>query len=124
MSVFLDDDTFTHAGKIKAVLAHPGLSTTQLQVNAADKGSIPGWFRPVQSWFAMSPIDGSLGFLKGLIDPNIESGEFWGPTGWGMFGEMSGAPAKITPAKLICDPEAIEMAWKESEKTTESKFAI
>eukprot|EP00466_Bigelowiella_natans_P014867 jgi/Bigna1/51616/estExt_Genewise1Plus.C_20035 len=110
-------------GKIKAVVAHPGLSSTNLQVRSQKQGkdSMPGWFGWVFGWMAMSPVDGSLGFVKGLAGKDTKSGEFIGPN---RMGELYGPPVLLTPEPYLKEENAKKALWEESEKTTGCKFEI
>lgn len=92
---------FTH---LKALLAHPGLSATQLQVTTAATGGmdLEGEFMKQ----AQSPEDGATGIIRACADPKAESGNFYGPTaGW------SGFPDLLEPEDYLSDEPNRKTNW-------------
>jgi len=88
---------------VKALLAHPGLARTNLQITTAKTGGMD-----VDSPFmqqAQSPEDGALGIIRGCMDPDAASGDFYGPKGW------TGFPELLPPEDLLLDPQNIEINW-------------
>jgi NAD(P)-dependent dehydrogenase (short-subunit alcohol dehydrogenase family) len=88
---------------VKSLLAHPGLARTQLQVTSADAGGMD-----LDSPFmqrAQSPEDGALGIIRACMDPEAESGNFYGPESW------SGFPNLLPPEDLLRDPQNIAINW-------------
>ncbi|QTN39823.1 SDR family NAD(P)-dependent oxidoreductase [Cryomorphaceae bacterium] len=98
------------AGKnnILCMIAHPGLSATNLQVTTAAVGGMDG-----DSDFmsrAQSAEDGAGGIVRASIDPEAQSGDFYGPTaGW------QGYPDKLEPEENLSDPGQIELLWSACE---------
>ena len=89
---------------VKAMIAHPGLASTSLQVTTAETGgmSLGGSFMSQ----AQSAEDGALGIIRACADPEAQSGDFYGPQGW------TGFPEKLTPEDLLLDPENIRTNWQ------------
>ena len=89
---------------VKALLAHPGLAATNLQVTTADTGgmSLGGGFMSQ----AQSAEDGALGILRACADPEAASGNFYGPARW------TGFPDLLPPEDLLQDPENLRINWQ------------
>ncbi len=88
---------------VKAIVAHPGLAQTSLQVTTAEAGGMDA-----QSEFmnnAQSQEDGATGIIRGCMDPEAASGDFFGPQGW------TGFPEKLPPEELLYDPQNIAINW-------------
>ena len=89
---------------VKALVAHPGLAATELQVTTAKTGGMDADSAFMQS--AQTPEDGALGILRCCADPTAQSGDFYGPNGW------TGFPEKLTPEDLLLDPENRRVNWE------------
>lgn len=94
------------AGKtnVKPMIAHPGLSRTNLQVTTADSGGMElnGEFMGN----AQSAEDGATGILRACADPNAVAGDFFGPKAW------SGFPERLEVEDLLVDPENLRVSWE------------
>ena len=55
---------------------------------------------------AQSPEDGALGIIRGCMDPDASSGDFYGPEGW------TGFPKKLEPEALLSDPDNVRINWE------------
>ncbi|MEN0065982.1 MAG: SDR family NAD(P)-dependent oxidoreductase [Myxococcota bacterium] len=89
---------------VKALLAHPGLAATSLQVTTADSGGMD-----LQSDLmsqAQSAEDGALGILRACADPEAKSGNFYGPERW------TGFPELLPPEDALRDPENLRINWE------------
>jgi len=89
--------------QVKALLAHPGLARTNLQTTTAETGGMDADGEFMQQ--AQSPEDGALGIIRGCMDPEAVSGNFYGPKGW------TGFPELLPPEDLLLDPQNIEVNW-------------
>ncbi|MEQ9309822.1 MAG: SDR family NAD(P)-dependent oxidoreductase [Balneolaceae bacterium] len=89
---------------IKTMIAHPGLSATQLQVTTAKTGGMSDDSGLMKN--AQSPEDGATGIIRCCADPEAESGDFYGPEQW------TGFPGKLTPEDALSDPENIRVNWE------------
>ena len=71
------------AGRTTAsLIAHPGLSNTDLQtvsVRETDGGASQRFFEILAQRTGMSPADGALSQLRAAVDPHAKGGEFYGP---------------------------------------------
>ncbi len=100
---------------LKALLAHPGLAATQLQVTTSQAGGMD-----LNSPFmkqAQSPEDGATGILRACVDPHAASGDFFGPQQWAGF------PEKLEPEDYLSDPENLRIHWEGCEAAV-GVFAI
>jgi len=99
-----------------SLLAHPGLSNTDLQaVSVEGSGGAP-----VQKFFlwlthrsGMAPADGALPQLRAATDPKAHGGEFYAP----RF-VNSGAPVRRPVLRKLGMNRAIDSLWSLSERET------
>lgn len=90
---------------IISVAAHPGLARTNLQFTTAESGGIEA-DSPFMLSNAQSAEDGATGILRGCMDINAKSGDFYGPQEW------SGFPGELAPeSELICQSN-IDIFWE------------
>lgn len=97
----LDDATITN---VKALLAHPGLARTQLQVTTAEDGGMDASSPFMNN--AQSPEDGATGIIRACMDPTARSGNFYGPEQW------TGFPGLLPPEDELRSPQNIQTNWK------------
>lgn len=89
---------------VQVFLAHPGLAATSLQTTTAETGGMDmgGGFMSQ----AQSAEDGAAGIIRACVDPQAESGDFYGPPQWRGF------PEKLTPEPELSSPENIRVNWE------------
>ncbi len=75
----LHEKLSAHNPKIKALVAHPGLATTNLQDTTVSDGGMGSWFTGLFMKTGQSQEDGAIGIIKCMADPNAKSGDFIGP---------------------------------------------
>lgn len=101
--------------KAQSLIAHPGLSHTNLQVHTVEQGG-GGASGPFWAWLAkhtgMSAADGALPQLRAATDPNAQGGEFYGPR-W----VSNGAPVRKPILRPGTDAR-IKTLWEVSERET------
>jgi NAD(P)-dependent dehydrogenase (short-subunit alcohol dehydrogenase family) len=107
---------FKKSGKqAMSLLAHPGLSHTNLQVETFDRGAA-GWAGTVSKYLAarvgMEPSEGARPQIRAALDPKAEGGQFYSP----RFGN-NGAPVKH-PILRTRNKANIRKLWELSEKET------
>ncbi len=108
---------FEDAGVAAAsLIAHPGLSNTDLQATTVAEGG-GGWsapfFHSMASATGMSPQHGARPQLRAATDPGARGGEFYGP----LF--MNNGPAVRRPiVRRIGLQKAIDTLWQVSERET------
>lgn len=109
-------DAFARAGaSASSLIAHPGLSHTDLQPTTVRLGGAGGQAR-FWAWYArrfgMNPASGALPQLRAATDPRARGGEFYGPR-FTTFG-----PAVRLPVLRRGNPESIRTLWQVSERET------
>ncbi len=107
---------FKNSGKkAMSLLAHPGLSHTNLQVETFDRGAA-GWAGTVSKYLAarvgMEPSEGARPQIRAALDPKAKSGQFYGP----RYGN-NGAPVKH-PILRTRNKANIRKLWELSERET------
>ena len=83
-AVGLDSKLRAAGAPTRALVAHPGLATTDLQVNTTRQGGGRTSERYAAS-FGMTPADGALPQLRAATDPKASGGEMYAPR-WGNTG--------------------------------------
>ena len=99
-----------------SLIAHPGLSHTDLQavsVQLTGGGTSQRFFRFLARRTGMSAADGALSQLRAATDPAAKGGEFYGP----LFGN-SGPPVRKPILRTFDMYKAIAALWEVSERET------
>jgi NAD(P)-dependent dehydrogenase (short-subunit alcohol dehydrogenase family) len=99
-----------------SLIAHPGLSNTDLQavsVQLTGGGTSQRFFEFLARRTGMSPADGALSQLRAATDPAAKGGEFYGP----LFGN-SGPPVRKPIVRTVGLHKAIAVLWEVSERET------
>src|SRR5436190_13650863 len=99
-----------------SLLAHPGLSNTELQavsVQETGGGLSQRFFHGLAGRIGMAPAEGALSQLRAASDPAARSGEFYGPP-WGN----GGPPVRRPILRRIGLDRAIARLWEVSERET------
>jgi NAD(P)-dependent dehydrogenase (short-subunit alcohol dehydrogenase family) len=108
---------FERAGVVtSSLVAHPGLTNTDLQANTVRQGGASGsgefWHRLAQRT-GMSPAAGALPQLRAATDPRAKSGQMYAP----RF-INSGAPVRRPILRRFGMAKAIDTLWAVSEDET------
>ncbi len=108
-----------HGVRAQSLVAHPGISHTNLQIHTLEQGG-GGVSAPFWAWMArtvgMSAADGALSQLRAATDPKARGGEFYGPRWVGL-----GAPVRKPVLRRDID-RGIEALWLVSERETGVQF--
>jgi NAD(P)-dependent dehydrogenase (short-subunit alcohol dehydrogenase family) len=111
------DRLFRQTGAPAAsLIAHPGLSNTELQavsVKETGGGLSQRFFLMLARTVGMSPAEGALSQLRAATDPGARGGEFYGP----LF-VNSGPPVRKPVLRRLGMSRAIEVLWQVSERET------
>lgn len=115
---------FEDAGSgVKAVAAHPGFAATNL-VAAGPMTKAPS---PVRSLAAgitkligQPAAVGAWPTLRAATDPDVDGGEYFGPS-WP--GEWRGAPVRVSTSTAALDLDDARWLWEESARLTDVPFA-
>ena len=108
---------FERAGASAAsLIAHPGLSNTELQavsVRETGGGASQRFFLALARRTGMSPADGALSQLRAATDPAAKGGELYGP----LF-VNNGPPVRKPIFRRLGMDKAIARLWEVSERET------
>ena len=118
----LDEKLRSKNSKVKALLCHPGLSASNLQVATAQDSDCLSFLLALLAWGMQSLQDGSVAGIRCLCDADLASGSFLGPT-QGM-GWMRGPPELITPEAKLKSSKNLDTLWAESEAAVGERFEI
>jgi NAD(P)-dependent dehydrogenase (short-subunit alcohol dehydrogenase family) len=108
---------FSRAGvRAQSLIAHPGLSNTDLQARSVREGGA-GWagafFEALTARSGMTPLEGARPQLRAATDPRARGGELYAP----RFG--SHGPAVRRPVLRRFDlQKQIDVLWQVSERET------
>ena len=105
---------------VSSLVAHPGLSNTNLQaasVEHAGAGLQGRIWRVLARFVGLSAADGALSGLRAATDPGAGNGEFFGPR-W----NLRGAPVKVRVGDTSTAREDAERMWQISEAQTGTVF--
>lgn len=110
------DQKLREAGsRASSLIAHPGLSNTDLQSRSVEENgdSTARFFHMLASKTGMDPADGALPQLRAATDPGARGGEFYGPL-W----VNTGPPVKKPILRKIGLDRAVTRLWDVSERET------
>ncbi len=99
-----------------SMIAHPGLSNTELQDVSVDEtggGVSQRFFQVLAHRTGMAPSDGARSQLRAATDPAARSGEFYGPA----F-VNNGPPVRKPILRRLGLARAIDRLWQVSERET------
>ena len=108
------------AAPAASLVAHPGLSNTELQAVSVEEtggGLSQRFFLMLARTVGMSPREGALSQLRAATDPGAKGGEFYGP----LF-VNSGPPVRKPILRRLGMNTAIERLWQVSERETGLKL--
>jgi NAD(P)-dependent dehydrogenase (short-subunit alcohol dehydrogenase family) len=99
-----------------SLIAHPGLSNTELQAVSVEEtggGLSQRFFHMLARRTGMAPSDGARSQLRAATDPEAASGEFYGPA---FFN--NGPPVRKPILRRLGMARAISRLWEVSENET------
>jgi len=105
-----------------SLVAHPGLSNTELQavsVKESGGGLSQRFFLGLTRSVGMTPATGALSQLRAATDPKAEGGEFYGP----LF-VNSGPPVRKPVLRRLGMESAIDKLWQVSEQETGTRIEL
>ncbi|WP_347346290.1 SDR family NAD(P)-dependent oxidoreductase [Microbacterium sp.] len=114
----LEADRRLHAARVPvaSVVAHPGYAIggrTRTIEGVNDPTSWKRFTDGLQAPIARSKEIGAEAIVRALIDPHVESGEYWGPSLM-----VRGAPRASRPPRIVRDPELAARLWDYCERVT------
>lgn len=109
-------ERFAAAGvRAQSLIAHPGLSHSDLQVRTVREGGggrMAPFFARAAANTGMSPAEGAMPQIRAATDPSAKGGEFYGP----RF--VNNGPAVRLPVFRPGRKRAITRLWEFSERAT------
>ena len=114
-------DRLDESGKtLKSIVVHPGVSNTNLSRNMSVMTRL---LLPIVARFSSisTPADGAAPSLYGALSPEVQSGDFIGPTG---KDERTGKPGKVDFPPQAKDKDLREKLWALSEEILGIKFEV
>jgi NAD(P)-dependent dehydrogenase (short-subunit alcohol dehydrogenase family) len=118
----LDRDLRSAAAPAASLIAHPGLSNTELQAVSVEEtggGLSQRFFHVLAGSTGMSAATGALSQLRAATDPDATGGQFYGP----LF-VNSGAPVRKPVLRRLGMARAIARLWEVSERETGVKLEV
>ena len=108
--------------KVKALVAHPGLSATSLQDTTVGDGGMSKWSTGLLIKSGQSMADGAIGIIKCMAEPSAKSGDFMGPGAgrWAMKGPVVSWPLE----DLYNNDVTRELLWVKSCEAIGENFDI
>jgi NAD(P)-dependent dehydrogenase (short-subunit alcohol dehydrogenase family) len=101
-----------------AVVAHPGVSNTNLFNNISSKW-LMAILKPLFGLFVQPASMGALSEIRAAVDASVKGGEYYGPDG---NKEMKGYPVLVQPDKSAYNEADAPKLWEFSEEITGVKF--
>mmetsp|Transcript_7638 Transcript_7638/g.10481 ORF Transcript_7638/g.10481 Transcript_7638/m.10481 type:complete len:325 (+) Transcript_7638:74-1048(+) len=108
----LNDRLKAVKSKIKVLVAHPGLSASNLQAASIAAGGMKDKMDVPQT-----AQEGAMGIIRAAVDAEAQSGDFFGPGKSGGEGWKKGYPNKIEPEEVLLHSDSKKMLWKVSNET-------
>ena len=101
--------------RASSLIAHPGLSNTDLQTRSVDGNgdATARFFQMLASETGTKPPDGALPQLRAATDPEAKGGDFYGPL-W----VNTGPPVKKPVLRKVGLNRAVDRLWDVSERET------
>ncbi|NQV49399.1 MAG: SDR family NAD(P)-dependent oxidoreductase [Candidatus Marinimicrobia bacterium] len=118
----LHEKLHANNSKIKALVAHPGLATTNLQQTTVGDGGMGSWFTGLFMKSGQSQEDGAIGIIKCMADPDAKSGDFIGPGAGRMA--MKGPVVTFALEDFYNNIETRELLWSKSCEAIAEDFVI
>lgn len=98
--------------RCSALACHPGAAATEL---ARELGAQRRIADLLFARYYQTPAQGALPALRAATDPDARGGDFFGPSG---FGELRGAPTRVTGSAYSLREDTAARLWSESERLT------
>jgi NAD(P)-dependent dehydrogenase (short-subunit alcohol dehydrogenase family) len=107
---------------VVSVASHPGYAVTHLQATGTQMGGffLQDWALKLSNTFAQSAVRGALPSLYAAGAPDVEGGDFYGPSGW--F-EIAGHPKRVKASRAARNEETARRLWEISVERTGVEYA-
>ena len=107
---------------IKALVAHPGLSVTDLQHTTIIDGGMGTWMTSQMMKSGQTKEDGAIGIIKCMTDPTLDSGKFVGPGAGKMA--MKGPVISFDLEPFYDNQHTKDLLWTKSCEAIGEDFII
>jgi len=107
---------------IKALVAHPGLSVTDLQHTTIIDGGMGTWMTSQMMKSGQTKEDGAIGIIKCMTDPTLDSGIFVGPGAGKMA--MKGPVISFDLEPFYDNQHTKDLLWTKSCEAIGEDFII
>ena len=107
---------------IKALVAHPGLSMTNLQSTTVKDGGMGAFLTGKMMAGGQSMEDGAIGIISCIANSDVKSGEFYGPGSGKMA--MKGPVIKFDLENFYNNQKTKKLLWTKSSEAIADKFDI
>ena len=107
---------------IKALVAHPGLSVTDLQHTTIIDGGMGTWMTSQMMKSGQTKEDGAIGIIKCMTDPTLDSGIFVGPGAGKMA--MKGPVISFDLEPFYDNQHTRDLLWRKSCEAIGEDFII
>ena len=101
-----------------SIAAHPGIANTN-NPGKMERNLLMKVYKISFSYIIQPPAMGALPQIRASVDPNVKSGDIYGPGG--ML-ELSGHPVLVQPKRTALDIDNARKLWVVSEKLTSVTF--
>lgn len=105
---------------VSALAAHPGLSSTNIG-NHIDRHWYSRMQQPLMSPFTQTAAMGALPTLRAAVDPDAESGQYYGPSG---LGGLRGHPVVVSSNAASRSLRIARRLWRISEDLTGVSYPL
>jgi NAD(P)-dependent dehydrogenase (short-subunit alcohol dehydrogenase family) len=100
---------------VSSIIAHPGISTTNIITNGMGSNLKTKFMNLTFSMLAQSEARGAWPTLYAATSPDAKSGHYYGPDG---FAELKGHPVEVQPKPQALDAASAARLWHISEQMT------
>jgi len=107
---------------VRALVAHPGLANTELQLTTVKQGGMGGLFTGFFMRLGQTSEDGAMGLLSCMCLPDAKSGQFYGPGSGTLAAKGKAVPFDLE--SFYDNPETRELLWSKSEEAIGESFDI
>ena len=108
--------------KVKALVAHPGLSRTNLQKTTVEEGGMGQTFTRLFMRLGQSSEDGAMGILSCMCLPDASSGQFYGPGSGPLANKGPAVPFDLEP--FYDNERTRTLLWDKSEEAIGERLEL
>mmetsp|Transcript_30310 Transcript_30310/g.52367 ORF Transcript_30310/g.52367 Transcript_30310/m.52367 type:complete len:343 (+) Transcript_30310:120-1148(+) len=111
--------------RVRAIVAHPGVASTNMQVTSAGHGGIGSFLAKLLFKVGgQSGEDGAAGIIRASFDPSVANGAYLGPKDRKGKPSMDGPAVEIEIPALAAREGDRDTLWRLSEEATGGEFRV